>query len=76
MLKYLWGLITGEPNVAGLVANIERQRNDLATAAGKLRDLANKRKASAEALAKRAEAHAKDADWASRIADKFGDLIK
>ena len=68
--------LRGEPSVSALVADMQQQQKRLSDAAAKLKELAALRRAEAEALAKRVKAHSDDADWAERVAKKFGDLIK
>lgn len=75
ILNWLWSLLRQEPQVKSLIADLEAKRDELGEAAAKLRALAAKKEAAAKAALAKAEAHAKDADWAKRIADKVNDLI-
>ena len=64
------------PNIEKLVAGIKRQQEALAAAATKLREESAITRAKIKQLTEDADACDKDATWAERVADKFGDLIK
>lgn len=76
LFSRLWRFLRGEPEVASLISNLEKQRVKLGSAAQKLKTLADQKEAEAKAALKAAEAKLEDSKWAQRIADKFEDFLK
>jgi transcription antitermination factor NusG len=74
-LSRLWRLIRREPEVASLVANLEKQKTKLQAASVRLKQFADEREEAAKAALEHAKATLAESERAKRIADKFKDLI-
>lgn len=74
-LSRLWRLIKGDPSVAKLVSNLEKQKVKLQQASVELKQFADEREEAAKAALEHAKATLAESQRAQRIADKFKDLI-